>query len=274
MKHALLISAYKDFDILIKMLEYYKNYFDCYIHIDKKSKGYSKLYEYANEVDNIHVFRKYRINWGSYKHISAFLLLMREAKKCDDYDYYHIISANTFITKPYSEFDDFFNKHQKDNFIEIENVSDDYFVNRFKYYHFLHIYNLKTPVGLIIDRLVVKIQKTFNVTTKRIFNFKGYIYCHLNKKFVNYVLEYVQNNKYINSLKTCDIPEEFFFQNIIMCSEYKDNIINDSLIYSIWNGNLPNPKTIDINDITKILSDNSFFARKIESVDVLNSIIN
>ena len=41
-KQSLVISAYKDKDNLYKIIEWGKDYFNIFIHIDKRSKVYTK----------------------------------------------------------------------------------------------------------------------------------------------------------------------------------------------------------------------------------------
>lgn len=105
-KHVLLITAYNDFECLIEMIKYYHLHYDCYIHIDKKIQIPNKFAASMTQYPNVFIVQKYKINWGSYKHILAFLELMRLAK--NKYEYYHICSGNSFIIKPYSYIEHFF----------------------------------------------------------------------------------------------------------------------------------------------------------------------
>ncbi len=266
MKNALIITSYKDFSQLKKMVDIYSKYFDCYIHIDKKSKNCDDFIQYANKKDNVFVVKKYKINWGSYKHISAFLYLLKIAVKTNKYDFFHLISENTFMCKSYSEFEDYFENHLLNNFIEVEPVKADYIINRYKYYHFLHLYNLGKVSGRKIDSAIRKIQIKLNIFPDRSYKYKGYIYCHINRDFANYVLKYLKsNNSYLKQLKSCNVPEEFFFQNIIMNSPFKDTLINDPLIFDRWIGESPNPEVLSEGDYDDIINSNAFFARKFSS---------
>ncbi len=59
----------------------------------------------------------------------------------------------------------------------------------------------------------------------------------------------------------CNISEEFFFQNIIMYSPYKDTVYNDHLTYDIWNsGGVA--QFLTESDYDKIQSTGCLFARK------------
>lgn len=62
------------------------------------------------------------------------------------------------------------------------------------------------------------------------------------------------------------IPEEFFFQTIIMNSPYKENVVEKNLRYTDWSGkNGSRPSFLDETDYEKIIKSGDFFARKIDS---------
>lgn len=80
---------------------------------------------------------------------------------------------------------------------------------------------------------------------------------------VSYILEYVTRHpQYIRTLKYCYVGEEFFFQNIIMYSDYASEVMNNTLIYDEW-GVRGNPAFLDITDIEKLSNTDTFFARKV-----------
>lgn len=79
-KHAMIITAYNDFDVLQKLLMYYNDFYDCYVHIDKRSNVPINFYQVISKLKNVHIIKKYRIFWGSYKHILAVLDLLAMAK--------------------------------------------------------------------------------------------------------------------------------------------------------------------------------------------------
>jgi hypothetical protein len=83
---------------------------------------------------------------------------------------------------------------------------------------------------------------------------------------VNYIIQYSNDYpSFMKSLKHTLIPEEFFFQTILMNSPYKNRIVNDNLRYTDWterNGSIP--AYLDISDYLKIENSGAFFARKVD----------
>lgn len=79
MRHALLITAYMDFEELLDRVRILSRNYDCFIHIDRKSTLPGRIKRELLRCGNVEVIRKYVVNWGSYTHILAFMELLRRA---------------------------------------------------------------------------------------------------------------------------------------------------------------------------------------------------
>ncbi|MBQ9991357.1 MAG: hypothetical protein IJP31_10540 [Lachnospiraceae bacterium] len=241
MKHAFLITAYEDFDWLKQTVEIYAKAVDCYIHIDKKAAIPKEFVDWASQRDGVHIYSRYKINWGSYKHISAILFLLKEAVKTKKYDYFHIISANSFITRSMDRILEYFDREPEKNYLEVidldETDKDRVIEPWYIYYHFLHLYNKRSKFGNNFDYYFCKVQKKLGIRRKLHYRYKGLVYCQLSGKAVSYIFEYLKKNPvYFKRLKTCNIAEEFFFQNILMNSEFRETVCTNRLLYDKWNG--------------------------------------
>lgn len=266
-KHALIITAYQELDYLEELCKVYSRYFNCYIHIDKKSKNKDGI-EGIKRLPNVYVISKYKINWGSYKHILAVLELLKRAEE-DGMEYYHVISANTIMVRPPEEIMKFFEKNPSYIYMEIkENKGNSFYEFDYRYtaYFFQYLYNLKGRHQWIwerIEKYSSAVQRKLKIRRDVKMNYKGYLYCHLSKEAVAYVLNYIKEHKdYIRNLKYCYVGEEFFFQNILMNSPLKDKVQNDTLIYDEW-GERGNPAFLDETDVEKIEVSKALFARKV-----------
>lgn len=286
MKHALLITAYKDFELLYRMIKQYCNQyqFDCYIHVDKKSFVSKAWIQKIESLGHVKVIQKYRINWGSYLHPKAFVELLKMAKDDSDYDFYHFISANTFVGKSPKEVDTFFENNKEKNFIEIipfkGTESEKAIEEWYKYYHYPFLYNKKGRLHRLWDYFemyYIRLQKKLGVCRNVDFSFKGYVYCHINKEFAAYLLSYLEAHKeYFNLVKYCHVGEEFFFQNIIMNSPYSKSVVNNSLIFDDWSPERERPAILNMDDYEKYKQSEKIFLRKIEdredSVKLMDSL--
>ncbi|HEY2420386.1 MAG TPA: beta-1,6-N-acetylglucosaminyltransferase, partial [Neobacillus sp.] len=87
-----------------------------------------------------------------------------------------------------------------------------------------------------------------------------------------YIIEFIDDNKwYYETFKNSLVPDEFFFQTIIMNSKFKSDVVNHNLMYIKFGETLKgrnNPITLRMEHINIIKNSNEFFARKFdESVD-------
>lgn len=267
-KHALIITAYQEFDYLETLCRVYSLYFDCYVHIDKKSPQAHKAVEKLNQLKNVFAISQYQINWGSYKHILAILALLQKAVE-DEIEFFHIISANTILIKNPQKLMEFFEKEPERVYMEVKkNTGQSFYEFDYRYtaYFFQHVYDLKGENRSFwekVEKWGSAFQRKIKLRSGIHMDYKGYVYCHLPRQVVLYILSYVkQNPQYIKELKYCSIGEEFFFQNIIMGSKYASEVINDPLIYDEW-GERGNPAFLDMTDIDKLCNTNAFFARKV-----------
>lgn len=264
-KHAFIITAYNDFEWLKKSVQQYIKMVDCYIHVDSKIKIPQNFLQWAQDTQGIYIFRKYKINWGSYKHLQAILYMINYARKNGDYDFYHILSANTILIKPLDKVLSYFEANEDKNYLEMTPLEGEYkklIEPWYIYYHFLHLYDKKTNWGNQFDWYFCKLQKKMGIRRKLDYNYKGLVYSHLNKGFVSYVFDYLDSHpSYFTNLKTCNIGEELFFQNIISGSLFRDSVVNDHKIFTKWTeGGVA--KFLTEDDIDEIKNSDCLFARK------------
>lgn len=262
-EHAFIITAYNDFSILKRGVKLYSKIGDVYIHIDKKARISEEDKNALLAAGNVEIISKYKIYWGSYKHILAVLALINRAKAKKDYSFYHILSGNTFLCAKKEDFLNFFSLNADRNFIEIIPV-DDRIKERYERYYFLHLYDGRSEKGKKRTKFLLSVQKKLGIKSGRAYPYRGYFYCHLNGNFIGELTDRLKKDRgYLRKLKTCLIPEEFFFQNIIMSGESSDGVINDHLIYNVWNGFKGSPEELKEEDFEAIIASGKPFCRKI-----------
>lgn len=92
------------------------------------------------------------------------------------------------------------------------------------------------------------------------------------------ILDLMNNNreKYINYYKECLLPDEIFFQTLLMnIPNYDSSNIKDTITYVNWTRKgCELPVTFDENDIDELIQQpkNKLFARKFDSSNILNCI--
>lgn len=273
----MLITAYTDFQYLLEITKVYTERFDCYIHVDKKSKMPADVEKALKENSRVVLISEYKVNWGSFNHILAVVKLLEIAAE-KQYDYYHIISANSCMVKSMQEMEEFFAKNPDRNYIQVNDLEQSenpkMLEHWYRYYHFCNMINKKNKLGYYIDYYLTELQKKFKVRRDVYFRYKGMLYCHLSGGFVAYVRKYLaENSDYLEKFKYCNIGEEFFFQNIIMNSEFKETVSNGNLIFDKWNEE-GKALFLKVDDYEELIESNCLFARKVgsESEEILQKL--
>ena len=264
-KQAILLTAYKNFDYLYCLTAELVKNFDVYVHIDKKAKERKAVINKLQAM-GCYACSSYSINWGSFNHVRAVIKLL-EKSSVNGYSYYHIITGEDIPAKPISYFNDFFNDNDK---IYIEYVKNSEWETRYKWYYPFRNINPRSRIYYqVLSPLSLGIQKKLRVNRKKIGEYdeiyKGLFYSSLPHNAVTYTLDYIRKNKkFMRSLALTFIPEEFFFQTILLNSPLHDKVANDCLRYAVWgekNGSFPG--YLDDKDIQPILDSNCVFARKV-----------
>jgi hypothetical protein len=282
MKHAILITCYKDIDFINQIIEYFDYDFDFFIHIDKKCKEKCNL----KNTYRVHIYKQYKVYWGGLNHCKSILLLIKEAVNKGNYDYFHLITCSDFPIKPLSEFKSFFEQHKEQSFMEYFKLPrENWWLNggedRIRFYWFgvdffdmrkwrkFHNYSIK------IQRKILKIKRIFSFFNANLYG--GATYWSLHNNAVKELLNYLKENpKYLNRFKYTAIPEEIIFPTILLNLQ-NVAIQNNTLRYIDWQLNQSSPKILTIDHFDNIIKSDCLFARKFnkeKSKSLLNKLKN
>lgn len=212
---------------------------------------------------------KFEVAWGSYNHLRAVVHLMELAVKNSCLKYVHVISGQDYPIVDEERFAEFDNCEKVYMTCKCLDETDCGVASR---------YDLLHPFASLLDirsKLYKRIDKRFQCRRARIGKFevrdlyKGMIWASMPMDVCNYVCEYVNtfNGRLFHfGLRFSEIPEEVFFQTILMHSKYRDDVVKDNLRYTLWqvkNGSFPG--ILDESDYESIRNGNAIFARKIDS---------
>ena len=282
MEQILLITAYKEFDYLYRFSKFCSEQgLGVYIHIDKKYSERTIL-DKLNTLDNVSAVSIFKVPWGGYQHIEAICYMLKlaigEHSECK---YLHVITGQDCICRNIKEFKSFFSKNHNCNYMSISDGEN----NRFRYETFYRNdwINYKNSIGKFITKTGYVVQRyLFRIRRRPPEGFKiykGMVYVSITSEFGKYVLNFLrtENGKqYLRWLKWCLIPEEFFFQTILMNSPFKETACKNNLRYALWKKKHgAQPGILDSSDYDTIVNSGAFFARKISdliSKELLNKL--
>ena len=260
-KQAVLITAYKDSSQLFRLAELMHDKYQVYIHIDTKNADKFDIQGIA-AMENVHVYSRYRITWGSINHLYALIYLMKKALQDKEITYMHLISAQDILIKPLDGFED-----DERIYMDFAEAIPD----RWERYNFFQRFDQHSRLIEHMYQGTVKIQKLLHIKRKRLGSFKkiykGTVWCSMPRAAAEYTDEYIRvYPAFLKSMYTCYLPEECFFQTLFMNSqEWKDRIVNGNLCYTDWNErDGVRPATLDESDYDRIINSGKYFARKID----------
>lgn len=278
MKHAILITAYKDPDAILDLIEFFGEEFNIYIHLDKKSKINKDIFP---KKQNIYLSSKFKVNWAGTNHLKCILHLIDEALKLKENEFFHLITGEDFPVKTTDEFANIDITYNYLRYFEMpySGWGEDGGMHRISFFNFFDLFNAKSRTGKYLIDLLVKIQINLSINRKYSSDlpklFGGSTYWSLNRDAVNYVATYTANHKkLLRRFKNTSCSEEFYFQTILMNSPLSSKIVNDNLRYIDWaSGRGGYPSFLDETDYIKIINSPKLFARKIRAHSTLRALL-
>lgn len=285
MKHALLIIAHNNLEILIKIVELLNcPQIDFYIHIDKKCNiNYSDIKQKINS-NNIYFFKEIDANWGDFSLVQIELLLLEEALK-RKYDYYHLISGVDFPLKNVEQFLSFFEINNSVEFVHFYSQCIPKSIEkRYKYYHLFEKVNWKRKkfgkyIYIFLDKIFELPQHLFINRSHNQFKYQyGSQWFSITDELCSYI---INNKQFIQkNFSHTNCPDESFLQTIIINNEYFYNRLFDKSLNDDYHQNMRcidwkkgNPYTFKLEDYNLLINSDKLFARKFD-YNIDSNIIN
>lgn len=267
--HAILITAYKEPEQLKSLVTLLSNEFVVYVHVDKSSVDICEEDIVAlNSMRNVKCLSKYKIVWGGYNHLLAILYLLEKCLLNKSITYVHTISAQDIPLKDLS----YFKKLEVDDMAYMSLSTTDDFDNEVmarlnSIYVFPNAHNLFTKIlysaTKVFSRFLMPKRNSIGEYAEI---YKGMVWVSLPRDIAEFVNERrCMDKRFLRGLKYTYIPEEFFFQTVIMNSKYSNRVVRKNLRYTQWerrNGSLP--AILDLSDYDRIVESNALFARKVD----------
>lgn len=268
MKQAILITAYTNLAMLQRIIDWFDMDFDFYIHIDRKcSEDYSFLSRYSN----VHVYSRYRVTWGSDRHLMAILCLINHAAQAGtDYSYVHLITGADFPIKSPDQFRQFFNESNRTNYMEFYSLPHSAWMGeggleRLRYYWIGHrwVDPRNRSLSLCMN-LSVKVQRKLHYSRNLHFVpqlYGGGTYWSLTGDAVRYLAEQMNAHRMRAHFMHTHIAEEIWAQTLLLnAPQFK--VENDYKRFMRWIGNAASPTILTEADYDELIASPAFFARK------------
>lgn len=275
MKHIILLLWHKDMEQLKDLVGFFDEDFTFYIHLDRKSTvSEIEVADLKNIRPNIHVFQKYKINWGGFNILKAELFLLREIiKNGEFFDYVHFFSGQDYPIKKLRDIKSFFEVSRNYEFIEYMRLPSEKWdlgtYDRFNYYRLNDFFDFNTPVGHKHITGFVKFQKSIGykrrVPDSFDFLYGGSNWMSITSECAKYIIDYQRKNKtFYNRLKYTFASDEVYFHTVILNSPFARNVRNNNLRCILWKDNNGSPETLTEKHWWEIMTSDCLFARKFD----------
>lgn len=270
-KHAYLIMAHTQFDllsVLLELLDCAEN--DIYLHIDKKVKNVdiNRLDGLVRSAELTILNTRIDVEWGTYSQIECELQLLEEATK-KRHSYYHLMSGVDLPLKSQKEIHDFFKRNMGTEYIHFDapQIDPDTY-NRVSKYVFFASRKKK-----LWEKVAFKILMTIEHGVDRgkkvqwIYQ-KGANWFSITDALARYVLD--QRPIIEKQFRFTRCADEVFLQTLAYNSEFKNHIAPnnycdnyETICYDIdWKRG--NPYVFRITDFDTLINSDMLFARKFD----------
>lgn len=262
LKNAFLIICHKNeyqvCDLIESILEEKNNH--CIVFCDlnfsiKEALKYLSIYR-----DRIHIIHSdFKIHWGTFSMVLASLMLLKKAYNSRyNFKYFHLISGQDFPIKSIRQIRDFFKNNDKlyIDYCRLPRTDGKWFPNG----------------GL--DRYIYNNPHKQHIPNNIKSLYGGSQWWSITRESVLYIFNYLDSNpSYLTFYKDTFIPDESFFQTILLNSEkLNKKIVNNNLRYIDWESGPTYPKILMNMDFWKIVQSDCIFARKIDQIENTNII--
>jgi hypothetical protein len=233
------------------------------VHVDKKTRRatWDEMTSRCRDLD-VHWLPRHRSQWGGFGHVRATLKgIDHVVENHVPFDYAVLLTGQDYPLRPPAEIARVLGEADGRSFIRslplpwehwgprggLDRV-EDWHVITYRRLHLALPLRRKIPGGL--------------------HPYGGSAYWCLEKTLVHFVHGYLrQNPDYVRFFEHVFVPDEIFFQTIIMNSDLRDTVENDDLRYLDWSRE-PAPAVLTRDDLPALLESGQLFARKFdETVD-------
>jgi hypothetical protein len=271
MQLAYIISAYKSAGQLIRLIQRLNTDSTCFfVHVDRKTDEhiYREILAGLSGLSNIHFLKRHECNWGDFGHVAASLEGITEIlRRGISFDYAILLTGQDYPIKSNRNIISFFDDHREKLFLEFFPLPTNNWQNR--------------GISGGLERIEAwhwrLLKRHFYFPTQRSFRIKrqfpkgfrpfgGSSYWCLPRNCIEYIYELTQQNRpFVDFFKYVDVPDEIFFQTIVLNSPFERMVVNDNLRYIDWQDpDAGGPAILRKSDFARLFSSSKLFARKFD----------
>jgi len=267
MKISYLIFVHKNFAQIQRLISNLNDEgVNFFIHISETGDAvYQECTEGFADFPNVHFIKnRFKIWWGTFSLVDAILSSVREIVYSGvDYERLVLLSGQDYPIKSNEFIRSFFIRNSDKNYIEYFSLSapnkwtnaSGYFNDKQRIENYYFTYRSK------VICIPVKRKLPYSFTP-----YGGSLWWNLNKECIEYMIGFIENaHKFIDFMKHTYIPDEVFFQTLLLNSPMRSTIVNTDLRYINWEKANPTPPAVLMSeDFDTLSASTALFARKFD----------
>jgi hypothetical protein len=265
---AYIISTYRYPEQLIRLVDRLNTpHASFYVHVDKKTDDamFAEMKRGLSSLSNLDFLPRHRCEWGGFGHVAATLEGIRAITEGRRHgDYVILLTAQDYPIKTNEHISDYLAARDGRLFMEYFALPDGGWTNggldRYQAWHWRlrgrHVTLSPRSLGGRPRSLPGGLQA-----------YGGSSYWCLSRESIEYVHRFVvEHPAFVRFFRYVDVPDELFFQTIVLNSVFRESVVNDNLRYIEWNDpDSGSPAVLVSSRMPQLAGSEALFARKFDS---------
>lgn len=263
MRIGYVVSAYKLPGQLVRLLRRLRTGTSTFVvHVDRKTDRhtYEQMVVGASELGCVEFVDRHVCHWGGFGHVRATLKgIERLYADGADFDYVVLLTGQDYPLRPTAEIERRLAAAEGQSFLSYWPVpraawSGRGGLDRIERWHLVGRRHLHVTAPVVRRRIPGGLTP-----------WGGPPYWCLSRSVVDYVWDWLREHPdVVRFFEHVWIPDELFFQTIVLNSPLRDTVVNDDLRHIDWT-RLPAPSVFRRDDLDELVGSGKLFARKFDS---------
>jgi hypothetical protein len=262
MRIAYIVSAYKRPEQLARLVSHLgRSSSAIAVHVDAKTprREFDAMVAGADGVPGVHFLRRHRCYWGGFGHVRASLKGIEYFVESGvAFDYAVLLTGQDYPLLGADDLRRFFTAADGRSYLSHWRLpfapwGERGGLDRLEHRHLL-------GPGRVHLRLPGRRDLPEGLQP-----FGGSPYWALARPVVEWLHSFVERRpEVVRFFERVYIPDELFFQSVVLSSEHAGSIVNENLRYIDWQA-MPAPKILTTDDVPAMLASGALFARKFDT---------
>jgi hypothetical protein len=278
---AYIISAYRLPDLLVRLVRRLEAPgHTTFIHVDAKTGDamYRAMADPLRDRPGVYFLPRHACHWGDFGHVRATLKGLRALVSSGrPFDYVVLLTGQDYPIKSNAEIEAVLAEAAGQVFMDWMPVPNDVWSDggsdRFENWHFrvgrrrfafpgAPFRNPRLNALWTLPARLLRLRRSFPAGVQP---FGGSSYWMMPADCARYVDEYVRANpEFVRFFEHVLVPDEMFFQTIVLNSPFRDRLAPDDLRYIDWREDLDHPRILTMAEFDALMRSPKLFARKFD----------